>query len=135
MQFSASLSGANSKSGNEGWCRRMNSRLVTANMRVSRFSRAESRVRRISAGEKRLKMSSVDSGSSQNCGVFSISSRLMARTPKMAHRSPVGVIGRDDLVLRKLEDALLEYQLRVGGTHDELRLASVAELLKMGSEM
>ena len=52
----------------------------------------------------------------------------------MAHRCPVRVIGRDDRVLRKLEDALLEYQLRVGGTHDELRLASVAELLKMGSK-
>jgi hypothetical protein len=47
----------------------MNSRLVTASIRVSRFSSDVSRVRRISAGEKRLKMSSVDSGSSQNCGV------------------------------------------------------------------
>jgi hypothetical protein len=69
MQFSASRSGANSWSGKEGWCRRMNSRLVTASIRVSRFSSDVSRVRRISAGEKRLKMSSVDSGSSQNCGV------------------------------------------------------------------
>ena len=66
MQFNASLSGANSGSGNEGWCRNMNSRLVIASMRVSRFSSAVSRVRRMSAGEKRLKISSVDSGSSQN---------------------------------------------------------------------
>ena len=67
MQFRASLSGAKSGSGNEGWCRNMKSRLVIASMRVSRFSRAVSRVRRMSAGEKRLKISSVDSGSSQNC--------------------------------------------------------------------
>jgi hypothetical protein len=67
MQFNASLSGANSGSGNEGWFRNMKSRLVIASMRVSRFSRAVSRVRRISEGEKRLKISSVDSGSSQNC--------------------------------------------------------------------
>lgn len=66
IQFSASRSGANSRSGKEGWCRRMKSRLVIASIRVSRFSRAVSRVRRISAGEKRLNMSSVDSGSSQN---------------------------------------------------------------------
>lgn len=70
MQFRASRSGANSRSGKEGWCRSVKRRLVTANMRVSRFSSAVSRVRRISAGEKRLKMSSVDSGSSQNCGVL-----------------------------------------------------------------
>lgn len=44
----------------------MNSRLVIASTSVSRFSRAVSRVRRISFVEKRLKMSSVDSGSSQN---------------------------------------------------------------------
>lgn len=66
----------------------MNSRLVTANMRVSRFSRAESRARRISAGEKRLKISSVDSGSSQNCGVFSISSGQMARASKNGSQMP-----------------------------------------------
>jgi hypothetical protein len=44
----------------------MNKRLVTANIKVSRFSKAVSRVRRISAGENKLKTSSVDSGSSQN---------------------------------------------------------------------
>jgi len=44
----------------------MKSRLVIAKIRVSRFSKDVSRVLRISAGEKRLKMSSVDSGSSQN---------------------------------------------------------------------
>ncbi len=66
MQFNASLSGANSGSGNEGWCRKINRRLVMARMRVSRFSSAVSRVLLISFGEKRLKMSSVDSGSSQN---------------------------------------------------------------------
>mgnify|MGYP003662695463 CR=1 FL=1 len=47
----------------------MKRRLVTARTSVSKFSRAVSRVRRMSLGEKRLKMSSVDSGSSQNwCG-------------------------------------------------------------------
>jgi hypothetical protein len=66
MQFNASLSGANSRSGKEGWCRSINSRLVIASMSVSRFSKAVSRVLRMSAGEKRLNMSSVDSGSSQN---------------------------------------------------------------------
>jgi len=66
MQFKASLSGANSRSGKEGWCRNMNRRLVIASMSVSRFSSAVSRVLRMSAGEKRLKTSSVDSGSSQN---------------------------------------------------------------------
>ena len=44
----------------------MNSRLVTANISVSRFSSALSLVLRMSAGEKRLKTSSVDSGNSQN---------------------------------------------------------------------
>jgi hypothetical protein len=44
----------------------MNSRDVTAKIRVSRFSKALSRVRRMSAEEKRLKTSSEDSGSSQN---------------------------------------------------------------------
>jgi hypothetical protein len=66
MQFNASRSGANSRSGKEGWCRKMNSRLVIASIKVSRFSNAVSRVRRTSAGEKRLNMSSADSGSSQN---------------------------------------------------------------------
>lgn len=47
----------------------MNSRLVTASIKVSRFSSEVSRVLRMSAGEKRPKISSVDSGSSQNCGV------------------------------------------------------------------
>jgi hypothetical protein len=75
MQFSASRSGANSRSGKEGWCRRMNRRLVIANMRVSRFSSAVSRVLRISTGEKRLNMSSVDSGSSQNYEVSGLASR------------------------------------------------------------
>ena len=39
---------------------------MIASIRVSRFSNAVSRVRLMSAGEKRLKISSVDSGSSQN---------------------------------------------------------------------
>jgi len=69
MQFNASLSGANSVSGNEGWCRSIKSRLVIASISVSRFSRAVSRVRRMSDAEKRVKTSSVDSGSSQNCAV------------------------------------------------------------------
>lgn len=67
IQFNASRSGASSISGNDGWCLRLNSLLVTARMRVSKFSIAVSRVRRMSAGENRLKTSSVDSGSSQNC--------------------------------------------------------------------
>jgi hypothetical protein len=71
MQLRASLSGASSGSGNDGWCRRMNSRLVIANINVSRFSSAVSLVLLMSAGEKRLKMSSEDSGSSQNCTVSS----------------------------------------------------------------
>jgi hypothetical protein len=66
MQFSASLSGANSRSGKEGWCRNINRRLVTASMSVSKFSNAVSRVLLMSAGENRLNMSSDDSGSSQN---------------------------------------------------------------------
>jgi hypothetical protein len=66
MQFSASLSGANSRSGNDGWCRRTKRREDTARMRVSRFSGHVSLVRRISAEEKRLNTSSVDSGNSQN---------------------------------------------------------------------
>lgn len=105
----------------------MNRRLVTASMRVSRFSSAVSRVLRMSDGEKRLKMSSVDSGSSQNCGPSRLAGNKR-RWSRLAHRCPVGIIGGDDLVLRESEDALLEYQLRVGGPHDELRLASVAEV-------
>ena len=69
MQFKASRSGAISRSGYEGWCRRIKSRLVIASMRVSRFSRALSRVLRMSVAEKRLNMSSADSGSSQNYGL------------------------------------------------------------------
>jgi hypothetical protein len=91
MQFSASRSGANSGSGKDGWWRRMNSRLVIASMRVSRFSSAVSRVRRMSAGEKRLKISSVDSGSSQNWGRELVSAGLREeavdlRMPSMDHR-------------------------------------------------
>ena len=66
MQFKASLSGASSGSGNDGWCRKVNSRLVIASTRVSRFSKAVSLVLRISFAEKRLKMSSEDSGSSHH---------------------------------------------------------------------
>lgn len=66
IQFSASLSGASSGSGKDGWFRRMTSREVIASISVSKFSIEESRVRRISAGENKLKTSSVDSGSSQN---------------------------------------------------------------------
>lgn len=66
MQFSASLSGASSGSGNDGWFLRTIRREVTANINVSKFAIEASRVRRISAGENRLKTSSGDSGSSQN---------------------------------------------------------------------
>jgi hypothetical protein len=65
-QFNAWPSGAISGSGKDGWCRSINNRDVTANINVSRFSRALSLVRRMSAAENRLKMSSDDSGSSQN---------------------------------------------------------------------
>ena len=126
MQFSASRSGANSGSGKEGWCRNMNSRLVAANMRVSRFSRAASRVLRISAGEKRLKISSLDSGSSQNC-VQTRSVDVIALVFRLAYRCPVWIIGGYDFALRKFEDALLEHELRVGGSHSELCRAFVAE--------
>lgn len=49
-----------------------------------------------------------------------------------AHRCPVWIISGDDLILRESEDALLEYQLRVGGTHLELRLASTEEVVDGG---
>lgn len=57
IQFRASLSGASSGSGKDGWCRRRKSREVSANMSVSIFSSALSLVRRISVGENRLKTS------------------------------------------------------------------------------
>jgi hypothetical protein len=41
---------------------------LTARTNVSKFPRELSRVRRISVGEKSVKMSSADSGSSQNLG-------------------------------------------------------------------
>ena len=72
MQLRASLSGAISESGNEGWLRRTNNREVRASIKVSRFGSEVSRVRRISTGEKRLNTSSVDSGSSQNCIVLDL---------------------------------------------------------------
>lgn len=72
IQFNASFSGANSGSGKDGWCRKMKRRLVIAKMSVSRFSRAVSRVLRMSIGEKRLNISSVDSGSSQNCSLLAL---------------------------------------------------------------
>lgn len=67
MQFSASLSGASSGSGKDGWLRRTHSLEVTASTRVSRLAGALSRVRRMSAEENRVKTSSADSGNSQNC--------------------------------------------------------------------
>jgi hypothetical protein len=106
----------------------MNRRLVTASRRVSRFSKAVSRVRRISAGEKRLKMSSVDSGSSQNCGVSRSVSGVRTRSGP-AYRCPVWIISGDDPVLGEPKDALLEHQLRVRGSHFELRLAFVVEFM------
>jgi hypothetical protein len=79
-QFRASFSGANSSLGKDGWFRRINRRLVTARMSVSRFSNAASLVLRISAGENRLKMSSVVSGSSQNCRhTVSLNARIASR--------------------------------------------------------
>jgi hypothetical protein len=119
MQFSASLSGAKSGSGNDGWCLKMKSRLVMASIKVSRFSSAVSRVLRISMGEKRLKTSSADSGSSQNCEE-TISYDL--HNGKVTYRCPVWIIRWDYLVLRKPENAFLEYKLRVGGPHGELLL-------------
>ena len=66
MQLRASLSGANSGSGKEGWFLRMIKRDVIARIKVSRFGKELSRMRRMSTGANRLKTSSVDSGSSQN---------------------------------------------------------------------
>lgn len=66
MQFNASLSGANSGSGNEGWFFKTIKREQTAKRRVSILGSAVSLERRMSAGVKMLKTSSVDSGSSQN---------------------------------------------------------------------
>ena len=135
MQFNASLSGASSKSGKEGWCRRINRRLVIASMRVSRFSSAVSRVLRISLGEKRLNMSSVDSGSSQNCGVsrlvHGLSDQMLLR---LAYRCPVWIVGRNDFVLRKPEYAFLEHELRVGGSHSESHLAFVDSVCCQSSD-
>jgi ribosomal protein L33 len=98
MQFKASLSGASSGSGNEGWCRRINRRLVTARMRVSRFCKAMSRVLLMSAGENKLKISSVDSGSSQNYVVYRSANRML-KPARMAYRCPVWIIGRDVFIL------------------------------------
>ena len=86
MQFRASLSGASSGSGKEGWFRRMHNLEVTAKMRVSRFSKLLSLVRRMSAGENSEKTSSADSGSSQNCrtvnrSVLLVDSSLECHTP------------------------------------------------------
>ena len=66
MQLSASLSGASSGSGNEGWFLRTIRREVIESSSVSKFDGAWSRVRRMSAGVNKLNTSSVDSGSSQN---------------------------------------------------------------------
>lgn len=66
MQFSASLAGASSGSGNDGWCRSATRREQIASNNVSKFDKEPSRVRRMSAGENRLKTSSTDSGNSQN---------------------------------------------------------------------
>ena len=37
--------------------------------------------------------------------------------PQPAHSSPVGIVYGDFLRLRQLEDALFEYELRVGVSH------------------
>lgn len=66
MQLRASLSGASSGSGNEGWFFKTVRREVIDKSKVSKFDSALSRVRRISAGVNKLKTSSVDSGNSQN---------------------------------------------------------------------
>lgn len=80
----------------------MNKRLVIASTSVSKFSSAVSRVRRISFGEKRLKMSSVDSGSSQNwraveCQYGGDGGGKAGY--QVSYRCPVWIIGGDDFVL------------------------------------
>jgi hypothetical protein len=76
----------------------MNRRLVTARMSVSRFSNAVSVVLRMSAGENKLKISSVDSGSSQNCDC-TISSDAHNRFKAGSYRCPIRIVGGDVSIL------------------------------------
>lgn len=124
MQFRASLSGASSGSGKEGWFLRTKRREHTASKRVSRFVNAVSRVRRMSAGVNILKTSSVDSGSSQN--FYSQRSQRDNKPPTSAifeeernntHFGPERIVSRYVLILRQAEDALLEDKLRLRGSH------------------
>jgi hypothetical protein len=119
MQFNASLSGASSGSGKEGWFFRMIRREVTASKSVSRFDSAASRVLRISAGVKMLKMSSVDSGSSQNFNEQSVKLKVSILLLKRneTNSGPERIIGRYIFIVGEAEDALFENKLGLRGSH------------------
>lgn len=121
IQLRASLSGASSGSGNDGWFFNTTRREVIASISVSRFDSELSLVRRMSTGENKLKMSSVDSGSSQNCTrVSKTAVKCGAYRLESAHPSPVRVIRRDIFLLRKAKDALLKGQFRLRSPHDDV---------------
>jgi hypothetical protein len=80
-------------------------------------------------------MSSANSGSSQNCGVSRLVYGLSDAVLRLAYRCPVWIVGRDDFVLRKPEYALLEHELRVGGSHSESHLAFVDRVCCQSSDV
>lgn len=127
MQFRASLSGASSGSGKEGWFFNMTRREVIASIKVSRFAIELSLVRRMSTGENKLKMSSVDSGSSQNCktGINQTVVKLKEDEALETHPSPVWVVRRDIFLLRKAKDALLKGQFRFRSSHGKVEVSRV----------
>lgn len=95
----------------------MHKREVTAKISVSRLPKDSSRMRRMSAGEKRENTSSADSGSSQNYGVVRQEELGLSGPGDATYPCPVAIIRRYVFLLRELENALLEDELRVGRTH------------------
>ena len=89
----------------------MQRREVTAKIRVSKLARLLSRVRRISAEEKREKISSADSGNSQNYSQecqYNQSTAGKSARKWFAYACPVCIIGGDHFGLGEPKDALLE---------------------------
>ena len=94
---------------------------MTASKSDSRFEKALSRVLRMSEWEKSVDTSSCVSGSSQNWkGSYHQPEQKSRCGPQHqdTHSSPEGIVGWYAGFVRESEDALLEAELRVRGTHD-----------------
>lgn len=71
----------------------------------------------MSVGEKRVKTSSAVSGSSQNYPNTLAWTLFLMRLSISAYTSPILVVCGNGLLLREAEDALLEDEFGIRGTH------------------